>query len=407
MSSPKVLTLEVLPAKKGDCLLLHYGTRAERKLWLIDGGPSGVYKRVLKKRLNTLRGEKQLKIELLMVSHHDDDHIKGLLDMCDDLETTVGEKPYEFHELWHNSWQQLADVEEKSPPSEVTVALGGDEHDDLMLANVEQGFDLGRFANKFDWPVNRLFQGDVVGLGRTTGSRVAKFAPLALTIIGPMPDEIEKLRREYQKFLKARERGDAAAATAALASYEDTSPANLSSIVVLVEYEGKSILLTGDARGDTILEGLTELGLIGGGKVLQVDVLKMPHHGSARNVEPDFFESIVADHYVFSGDGSHGNPERETLEMLFNARGKAPFTLHFNHALDAIDPKRVVDWDKEERRKKKNNPAHVIRPWKTAKQGVAQLLTRQASAGGAKFKVAEPVAEGAHLMLDLLDPVTA
>lgn len=405
MSDPKVLTLEVLPAKKGDCLLLHYGTRATRKLWLIDGGPSGVYKPVLKKRLNALRGDKQLPVELLMVSHHDDDHIKGLLDLSDELETTLGEKPYLFRALWHNSWQRLADIDEKSPPPAVTAALICDEHDEAMLANVEQGFDLGRFATKFHWPVNRPFIGTVVGLGRTPNSKVTEFVPLALTIVGPMPDEIEKLRKEYRKFLEAREKGDVAAESAALASYEDTSPANLSSIVVLVEHGEKSILLTGDARGDTILEGLKELGLIGGGKVLQVDVLKMPHHGSNRNVEPDFFDSIVADHYVFSGDGSHGNPERQTLEMLLDARGNARFTLHFNHGLEAIDKKRAADWDKEERKKKKKDPAHPIRPWNQAKQGTMELLEKRANAGGAKFKVVEPAGNGAHLVLDLLDPV--
>ena len=54
---------------------------------------------------------------------------------------------------------------------------------------------------------------------------------------------------------------------------------------------------------------------------MHVDVLKVPHHGSSNNLDDDFFERIIADHYVFSGDGEHGNPERETLEMLFKARG--------------------------------------------------------------------------------------
>ena len=55
---------------------------------------------------------------------------------------------------------------------------------------------------------------------------------------------------------------------------------------------------------------------------MHVDLLKVPHHGSANNLDDDFFERITADHYVFSGNGEHGNPERETLEMLFDARGE-------------------------------------------------------------------------------------
>ena len=58
---------------------------------------------------------------------------------------------------------------------------------------------------------------------------------------------------------------------------------------------------------------------------MHVDILKVPHHGSSNNLDNDFFERITADHYVMSGDGEHGNPERESIEMLFKARGKAKF----------------------------------------------------------------------------------
>ena len=40
----------------------------------------------------------------------------------------------------------------------------------------------------------------------------------------------------------------------------------------------------------------------------------------ANNLETRFFEQVTADHYVFSGNGEHGNPEREAIQMLFDAR---------------------------------------------------------------------------------------
>jgi hypothetical protein len=48
-------------------------------------------------------------------------------------------------------------------------------------------------------------------------------------------------------------------------------------------------------------------------------VLKVPRHGSSNNLDEDFFERITADHYAFSGDAEHDNPEREALRMLLNA----------------------------------------------------------------------------------------
>ena len=82
---------------------------------------------------------------------------------------------------------------------------------------------------------------------------------------------------------------------------------------------------------------------------MHVDVLKVPHHGSANNLEHDFFERITADHYVFSGNGEHGNPERESLEMLFDARGRRRrSTLHLTYPIDEIDVGRKKDWEKEQ-----------------------------------------------------------
>src|ERR687898_214368 len=78
MSQP-ALSLEVLRAEHGDCLLLHHGD----DIILIDGGPSGVYKPTLKPRLQELMAERPRPLfqQMVMVSHIDDDHIVGLTEM--------------------------------------------------------------------------------------------------------------------------------------------------------------------------------------------------------------------------------------------------------------------------------------------------------------------------------------
>ena len=96
-----------------------------------------------------------------------------------------------------------------------------------------------------------------------------------------------------------------------------------------------------DSSKIQILEGLELGGAIKKGDTLHVDILKVPHHGSSNNLERGFFERITADHYVFSGDGEHGNPERETMEMLFAARGSEPFTIHLTYPIDDIDVNRA------------------------------------------------------------------
>ena len=93
----------------------------------------------------------------------------------------------------------------------------------------------------------------------------------------------------------------------------------------------RRMLLTGDARGDFVLEGLRRAGVLTSGK-LHVDLLKVQHHGSDRNATKSFFRDVTADHYVMSGDGvTHGNPDIKTLQMISDARGQDKFTLHLTY----------------------------------------------------------------------------
>jgi beta-lactamase superfamily II metal-dependent hydrolase len=73
------------------------------------------------------------------------------------------------------------------------------------------------------------------------------------------------------------------------------------------------MLLTGDGRSDHLISGLDDLGLLDATGSIHVNLLKLPHHGSDRNVTKDFFSKITADIYVVSANGKHGNPDLSTL----------------------------------------------------------------------------------------------
>ena len=147
---------------------------------------------------------------------------------------------------------------------------------------------------------------------------------------------------------------------------------------MLAEVEGKTILLTGDALGNKVMQGLELVGKLKPGGKMHVDVLKVPHHGSSNNLDVDFFQRITADHYVFSGDGEHGNPERESLEMLLEARGDEDYEVHLTYPIDKIDVGREADWKKEQAKEKKKQlakPEKVVRAdWSPAEHSLASLL---------------------------------
>ena len=331
-----VFTLEAVFAKHGDALILHYGPWDSPDRVLIDGGPRGVYNRYLEPRFGQLREEFELEeddplaFEMAMVSHIDDDHVAGILDVfeaIDNAKTAKRPKPYAIATLWHNSFDDILGNASKEIVSRMAAkAVSASDPLGLPLpkmsresravvATTGQGRDLRALARKLKVKLNTPFKGLVMA---PAAKKVTLGHGLSFTIVAPSKARVEDYQKRWDKDLKAilKKEKDAANALA----FTDDSPFNLASICVLAELGGKRMLLTGDARGDYIIEGLEKAGRLKKNKPLHLDLLKLPHHGSDRNVETSFFERLPADHYVVSGDGEYGNPEKATLE---NDRGGA------------------------------------------------------------------------------------
>jgi hypothetical protein len=350
--------LEVLPAGKGDCLMLHYGSEEDPRIALIDGGPGGVYRDHLRPRLIELRDERglgpndTLALDLMMVSHIDDDHINGILALARELDDDrrEGKPPFVAPDrFWHNSFDSLIGNNEVETQAALTAQFGAASvsadllpddaglSDDavMVLASVSQGHELRGLAVALNWPVNPDFGGKIAWVGAGPAP-VRQLENLTLKLIGPLKAEVLSLQASYDKWLADQAKKKSAAASL-IAAFKDKSVPNLSSIVVIAEAEGRSMLLTGDARGDKILEGLELTGELEPGGKRHFDILKGPHHGSIHNVDRIFFERLTADTYVFSANGEHGNPDRETLEMLFDVRPEGGYKVVLTYPLAHID----------------------------------------------------------------------
>jgi hypothetical protein len=375
-----IFTLEVLPAEEGDCLLLHWGTLDKPHVAVIDGGPRLVYENSLKLRLEDILDNRklaQLDIEFVMVSHVDNDHIMGIKKMFERMKSEVqqnlGDRPFRVRYLWHNTFNDiLGDQLDKyydTFATAFTASVGGDpdaivvkmlasalqaraglaqdeaEHEandiGLILAGHGEGRDL-RVSHKFLYErhqvagLNLPFKKNGRATLITAERSLDPIHGLKIRVVGPLEAEIRALQADFDAYIKDK----GLTAEVVLAAYADTSVRNLSSIVCLVEFGGKRILFTGDARGDKILQELAQTTQFNEG-VLTVDVLKVPHHGSDRNVKREFFDSIIAETYVFSGNGGNGNPDRSTFEMLFAARDKMDaYNVVLTYSVAEIDRKR-------------------------------------------------------------------
>ncbi len=335
-----MLSFEVLQAEHGDCFLLRWREATGDRIAVIDGGlgaltaPDAVYKN-LRRRLLEIRGATaQLNLDWVMVSHIDRDHIDGLLAMVSELRNAADLQrpaPFRISNFWFNSFEALAGFGGGAAAATAALAslasgAGNDPgfsgESQAVLAGVPEGVSLRAGLEslpgvQINAPVGGLL--------------IAKATPvplgdLSVTIVGPLPDQLAALKTAWEAHVNGR--------TAETASYADKSIPNLSSLVCHVAYgagpQRRTLLLTGDARGDYILQGLRETGLLTG-DTLALDLLKVQHHGSDRDVVQDYFRQLPARHYVISANGKDDNPDRDTLTWLIKARGNDQYKLHISN----------------------------------------------------------------------------
>jgi beta-lactamase superfamily II metal-dependent hydrolase len=91
----------------------------------------------------------------------------------------------------------------------------------------------------------------------------------------------------------------------------------------LVEGKYKKILFTGDGSGDDIIEVLTRNTMLDKQGKFHVDILKVPHHGSDRNVSGEFFNTVNADYYIISANGRDDNLSIDTLKWIIESGNKS------------------------------------------------------------------------------------
>jgi beta-lactamase superfamily II metal-dependent hydrolase len=330
--------LKVIQALYGDSLIVEAGTEDERAYLLIDGGPGGVYTPHLKKELTEIR-DSGGKINLAMLSHVDADHVAGLLDLFNDLikQRKKGQvETIAIEGLWHNAFgvtqgetaeKSLAHQLESLPKARALMPLV-----EKQVRSINQGQELVARARGLEIPINAEFH--------DTSDRVicvdnlnqpVQLENLAIRVIGPSRTSLQALQKDWEAWLAKQKKASEIPTPeieAAARDLDQTVP-NLSSIMLLVEAEGKSMLLTGDGRGDQLMEGMKKAGVLNADGTCHVDVFKLPHHGSARNVTPELLEHITADTYVISANGKDDNPDFQTLEWLVQAadRQKRSFTI--------------------------------------------------------------------------------
>ena len=314
--------IEMLPAGHGDCLWIEFGDPKAPRRVLIDGGAAGTYKRALRERLRGLR-ENERRFELLVVTHIDADHITGILELLEDSETR-----FQARDIWFNGYRHLPDER-----PETLGPVQGERLTDLLVKR----------------PWNREFkEAAVVVQADGDLPRLQLEGGLVLTLLSPTPGKLADLKPEWEKEVRKAgldpnqpRPGEVESpegfdllgspdveALAAEAFSEDSAKANGSSIALLAEFEGRRLLLTGDAHPGIMTAAIKRLA--GGGR-LAVDACKLPHHGSKANVNRQFLQALDCRKWLFSTNGAYfRHPDRQTVARVIKWGGAQP-ELGFNY----------------------------------------------------------------------------
>ena len=390
------MRLTAFQSDKGDCLLLTNTAGTARIL--VDGGMPVSYDAHVAAAMGKLQVAKKA-LDIVYVSHIDEDHIGGVLKMLDDeaawrvkefqknnpkIKTPTVPRPPKIKEIWHNGFGEM--LQKKAKPivdalSAMAPVLAGSDLAEIrrealkqsdLVTSVGQAIEVSRRISpkQLNIPLNPRADGKLMMLRKN--QQPIKLGGLTITIIGPTEAHLEKLRSDWKTFLDSvkgkaqlKKIQDAARRTEELlgasefdnlvsslrlqaemfGNPKEVTPPNLASLTLLVEDDSESLLLTGDARGDQVVEGLKQAGRLNGGTI-EVDVLKVPHHGSENNIDSDFVEAVIARDYVFCGNGFSENPNTKVIEMMFRRRRTAspkPFRFWFNSS-EAVsaNPKHMV-----------------------------------------------------------------
>ena len=319
-----MIKLHVVQAEYGDCFILESNHGNKKVTVLIDGGPHQTFEKHLKPVLQklSLGG----KLDLMILSHIDNDHIIGLLDLFDEIKTQrqIGQKEIiRVSRLWHNSFTELfeLDTEPKKFFKSVFLTqnfLAKKEQEkkekitaSIIMRGFQQGSDLSLLARSLKIPINPEFHKLVV---IKNSLKSICLNNIKFHILGPTEENLKKLRAEWKKWLNKKK----VTQITQLEIFQilDKSIPNLASIMFLAEIKNRKILFTGDGLGQDIIQILSKNNMMNKNGNFHVDILKVPHHGSDRNASLEFFNAVTADCYIISANGRDDNPSFDTLRWI-------------------------------------------------------------------------------------------
>ncbi len=327
------VSLRCLKAEHGDAFIITVAQGDELHYIVVDGGPSSKF--CIEEVVDELKAIPF--VDLMILTHFDDDHIAGLLAYLEAYKDTT----LPVKEIWANCSKEIR-VHTSSDIS-YSQANTLDEYLNTFCAkqelirkdninNILPKIDLGFCKIQVLSPTPAALQ-----------TNLNQYICTNATIASRRVDNDRDISLEE---LAKRKRKEAA---------ESDDVINRSSIAFMLEAEGKTVLMMGDADPWIVYHKLVDLGY-SENVPLKADLMKVSHHGSRNNTCMQLLNILDCNKFLFSTNGGFGNsyhPDRETLaKLLICAKRKegSQVFLYFNYPKGAIESRTGTLLTEEEMR---------------------------------------------------------
>lgn len=252
------LNISTIRSGKGDCIHIRFRNHN----LIVDSGPSSTAGEFRNLCNNILAAGESL--DALIITHYDEDHIGGILKVGD-----LG-----FKNIYFNSYDGVEENENLSASQNQRLFHSLPDaivHPSLMAGDV---IEIDEAKLTIHAPTQAMLSRAMVKM------KEADVLLAAVTDWNYTLDEL--MNREYPN--------------------SDTSVANQASIVFTIEYGEQRMLFCGDAWAENIPGG-------------SYNLVKLPHHGSIRNITDDLLTRLDAHNFLIYADGTR-HPNKQTIAKL-------------------------------------------------------------------------------------------
>ena len=355
------IKIKMFPAKSGDCILIHFLNENFRIL--IDGGYGNTYDKYLKPYLTKL-GEAGGRLNLVIATHIDRDHIGGIKRFLKDNGKADNPRILPVDNIWFNGFRNIPLQREEN--SDIPFMLSGvlqnmasnnmeDTESETENISYHEGNCLADQIVENGYPWNMGFN----KAAAADDKDVIEYGRIRIHILSPLMEDLNRLAQAWVEELKETYNGMITISDNHLFDrafegcflYDDNydcydenisdhisgkidwqseaeknnekpdkSPQNLSSIAVLIDYGGNTLLFPGDCPLYKIMDKLPE----------KINVVKLPHHGSGKSNTKEFIRSRLVNYYLVSTDGSYGHPSKMIIgNIICHAKGKPEIVTNY------------------------------------------------------------------------------